>query len=454
MITRLLPRLAALLLLITLVWINVPSRIPIKFTLGSFKVDTAVEPLKIDIPLSGGKRFTKEFMTKFGLDLQGGIHLVFEVDVSKVSKEDVDDALAATRNIIERRVNPYGVSEPVIQTISSGTTQRISVDLPGEKENAEVIDRIRQTALLTFKEEGELDPNVPISIATQSAVFKLTKLTDLTGKDVKKAALTYNSQNAQPSVQLNFTPEGAKKFADITKRNVGKMVGIFLDDAILTYPTVETEILDGQAIITGQFTVDQAQELAIAINSGALPVPLKLIQNETIGPSLGAADVQKSVIAGVVGLSMVILFMILFYGRLGLLASVGLLLYGLITNALFRFVPVVLTLPGIAGFILSIGMAVDSNILIFERIKEEKRMGKSHDTAVKLGFGKAMDAIKDANITTLLVAFILLNPLNWDFLPQLGLVKGFALTLILGVVTSLFTGVVITRRLLQMFYKK
>jgi preprotein translocase subunit SecD len=433
--------------------VNLPAKIPIKFQIGKWKVNTSIGAPVISFKTGEGKEFKKEFITKFGLDLQGGSHFVFEADVSKLKTADIADAIASTRNIIERRVNLFGVSEPTIQVLQSGKTYRISVDLPGIKNHEEAINLIGQTAQLVFKEEGELDPNIPISIATQSAIFKLTKETGLTGKDVKKAEVTFNNQNGEPSVQLNFNAEGAKKFADITKRNVKKLVGIFLDADILTAPVVQTEILDGTAIITGQFTVETAKSLAVSINSGALPVPIKLVQNETIGPSLGAQDVQRSVIAGIVGLTSVILFMILYYGRLGLVASVGLLLYGLITHALFRAIPVVLTLPGIAGFILSIGMAVDSNILIFERIKEEVRNGKPHETAVRLGFGKAMDAIKDANITTLLVAFILFNPLNWDFLPQFGLVKGFALTLALGVITSLFTGVVITRRLLKIFYK-
>ena len=453
MFIRFLSRLFVLVLLIGLVWVNLPAKIPIKFQINKWKVDTNIGAPVISFKTSDGKEFKKEFITKFGLDLQGGSHFVFEADVSKLKTADIADAIASTRNIIERRVNLFGVSEPTIQVLQSGKTYRISVDLPGIKNHEEAINLIGQTAQLVFKEEGELDPNIPISIATQSAIFKLTKETGLTGKDVKKAEVTFNNQNGEPSVQLNFNAEGAKKFADITKRNVKKLVGIFLDADILTAPVVQTEILDGTAIITGQFTVETAKSLAVSINSGALPVPIKLVQNETIGPSLGAQDVQRSVIAGIVGLTSVILFMILYYGRLGLVASVGLLLYGLITHALFRAIPVVLTLPGIAGFILSIGMAVDSNILIFERIKEEVRNGKPHETAVRLGFGKAMDAIKDANITTLLVAFILFNPLNWDFLPQFGLVKGFALTLALGVITSLFTGVVITRRLLKIFYK-
>ncbi|PIZ67126.1 hypothetical protein COY13_03980 [Candidatus Roizmanbacteria bacterium CG_4_10_14_0_2_um_filter_36_35] len=181
---------------------------------------------------------------------------------------------------------------------------------------------------------------------------------------------------------------------------------------------------------------------------------IKLVEQKNIGPTLGADEVKKSVYAGVIGLIAVLLFMIIYYGRLGMIASLALIIYGLISFAIFRIIPVVLTLPGVAGFILSIGMAVDSNILIFERIKEELRKGKEFNIAVKLGFGRAIDAIKDANITTLTVAFILFNPLNWEFLPQFGMVRGFALTLAIGVATSLFTGVVITKRLIEIFYKK
>lgn len=437
-----------------LIWINLPSRIPLQFTLGDIAVDTSIGSPVLSWQDGSGQQFTKTFETKFGLDLQGGSHFVFEADTSKLNASDVEEAISSTRNIIERRVNLFGVAEPSIQVLRSGQTYRISVDLPGVKDHQEAINLIGQTAQLVFKEEGELDPSIPISIATQSAIFRLTKDTGLTGKDVRKAQVTFNSENAEPSVQLSFNDEGASKFADITKRNVGKLVGIFLDADLLTAPVVQTEILDGTAIITGQFTVESAKSLAVSINSGALPVPIQLVQSETVGPSLGARDVSLSLFAGVVGLVCVILFMIIYYGRLGLIASVGLLLYGLITHGLFRAIPVVLTLPGIAGFILSIGMAVDSNILIFERIKEELRLGKPHQTAVRIGFGKAMDAIKDANVTTLIVAFILFNPLNWEFLPQFGLVKGFALTLAIGVITSLFTGVFITRRLLKVFYTR
>ncbi len=459
-------RLITLSLIAGLLWLNFPENFPVnlsvptiqiqslrpfKPSIGSLRIDK-LNPPKISTTV-GGKIITREFTTKLGLDLQGGSHFVFETDTTKVPQADVAEALVATRNIIERRVNLFGVSEPVVQTTKSGNIHRITVDLPGIKDSQSAIDLIGRTAQLTFKEEGEIDPNVPISIATLSAVFKLTTPTGLTGKDVKKAQVVFNQENGEPNVQLQFTPEGTKLFADITKRNLRKLVGIFLDSDILTAPVVQNEIIDGTAIISGSFTVDSAKELAIAINSGALPVPIKLVEQRTIGATLGTYEVNKSVIAGVVGLSMVVLFMVMFYGRMGIVASLGLLLYGLITHALYRIVPVVLTLPGIAGFILSVGMAVDANILIFERIKDEIRQGKPKEVAIRIGFGRAMSAIKDANVTTLLVSFILFNPLNWEFLPQFGLVRGFALTLAIGVVVNLFTGIFVTRRILRFFYR-
>ena len=258
------------------------------------------------------------------------------------------------------------------------------------------------------------------------------KPSGLNGSHVKKATVQFSSGSASdvgPSVQLVFNKEGAKLFEDITGRNIGKPLGIFIDGVPVTQPpTVKQKIIGGEAVITGNFTVEEAKKLAISINSGALPIPVTLIQQSNIGPTLGKESVQKSIMAGLVGLSAVILFMIVYYGRLGVIATVGLLIYALISYAIVRSIPIVLTLPGIAGFILSIGMAVDANILIFERIKEEQRKGKAFEQAVKLGFGKAMDAIKDANIATILVAFILYNPLNWEFFPQFGLIRGFALT--------------------------
>ena len=429
------------ILLILVILIDLPKSVPVIHPVIDFTVF--------------GKKIHKEFDTKLGLDLKGGSHLVFEAEIGKLPAADRADALASARDIIEKRVNFFGVTEPNVQTAKSGNSERIIIDLPGIENVQEAVALIGQTAQLSFNEEA----TVSAAVATQTPVFaRLTQQTGLTGKHVKKATVQFGSgdgtQAGSPSVGLKFNSEGAKLFEEITRRNVGKPVGIFIDKALISAPTVQQEIIGGEAVITGQFSIDEAKNLAVAINSGALPVSINLIEQRNIGPTLGKQSIEKSIVAGVIGLSTVILFMIIYYGRLGLIAAAGLLIYGLISYAIFKAIPVVLTLPGIAGFILSIGMAVDSNILIFERMKEESRKGKNFDIAFRLGFGKAIDAIKDANIATLLVAFILFNPLNWDFFPQFGLIRGFALTLSIGVITSLLTGIVITKRLIQTFYKQ
>ncbi len=428
---KILKYLLPLLLLLLIIWIDLPWGVSINWNVLGYQVK-------------------KEFKTHLGLDLKGGSSLVFETDTSKVKKEDLQDSLNSARDVIEKRVNFFGVAEPLVQTVKIGNNYRISVDLPGIENVNDAITLIGQTAQLTFKEEA----SDSAKIATASPLLSLTKDTGLTGKHIKKASVTFDSQTGKPQVALGFNKEGVNLFADITTRNVGKPVGIFVDNFIISAPVVQQPITDGNAVITGNFTADEAKKLAIAINSGALPLPIRLVEERSIGPTLGATEVRKSVYAGMVGLLMVLLFMVVYYGKLGMIASMALIIYGLISYAIFRVIPVVLTLPGVAGFILSIGMAVDSNILIFERIKEELRKGKDFDIAIRLGFGRAIDAIKDANITTLTVAFILFNPLNWGFLPQFGMVRGFALTLAIGVATSLFTGVVITRRLINIFYKK
>jgi preprotein translocase subunit SecD len=432
------------LIAIFIIWIDLPEKI----SFGKLNIPIPKREISFDLL---GIKFKKEFKTYFGLDLKGGAHLVFEADTSKIKSEDIDDALKATRDIIEKRVNFFGVSEPQIQTVKSGNTYRISVDLPGVTDINQAINLIGKTAQLSFKELAS--PSA--KIATDSPLLaQLTKETGLTGKDIKKAQVTFDPNTGKPQVALEFTTNGKKLFGEITTRNVGKPLAIWVDNFLISAPVVQQPITDGNAVITGNFSLEEAKKLAISINSGALPLPVKLVEQKNIGPNLGEEEVRKSFIAGTIGLAMVLLFMIGYYGKLGIIASMALIIYGLISLAIFKSIPVVLTLPGIAGFILSIGMAVDSNILIFERIKEEMRKGKDFDIAIKLGFGRAIDAIKDANFTTLLVAFILFNPLNWEFLPQFGMVRGFALTLAIGVATSLFTGVIITKRLINYFYKK
>ncbi len=420
-----------LFLVLFIIWVDIPENFKEKYNIPN---DIKLGPIN------------KEIKTALGLDLKGGSHLVFDLETKNIKKEDLEDALKSSRDIIEKRVNFFGVSEPVVQTLKSGNQYRVVVDLPGIENTDEAINLIGKTAQLQFMEEKIIDNKT----ATPTATFVPT---ELTGKDIKKASLTFSQQDGRPQVALAFTEKGAKLFAEITKRNINKPLAIVIDNSLITAPIVKQEIIDGNAVISGNFSVDEAKKLAIAINSGALPVPVKLVEHKNIGPTLGQNEVKKSIYAGVIGLLAVMIFMILYYGKLGLIANLALVIYGLISLAIFKLIPVVLTLPGVAGFILSIGMAVDSNILIFERIKEEQRAGKDFETAVRLGFGRAIDAIKDANITTLTVAFILFNPLNWEFLPQFGLVRGFALTLAIGVATSLFTGVVITKRLINAFFK-
>ncbi len=422
-----------LLGLFIVVWINLPEN---KY-IPAPRIDTTVLSRHIE----------KEFTTKLGLDLKGGSQLVFEADLSKIKDSDRESALESTRDIIERRVNFFGVSESSVQTVSGQNSERIVIELPGLDNTRDAINLLGTTAKLSFMSQDKK------KIATDSVQLEsLTVDTGLSGKHIKKAQTTFDS-TGQPAVEISFTNEGAKLFENVTEKNVGKPVGIFIDSQLLSAPVVQQKITGGTAIITGSFTPEGARQLSIAINSGALPVPIKLIEQRTIGPTLGAEQVNQSIFAGSLGLLSVILFMMIYYGRLGIIAGLGLTFYALTTFAIFRTVPVTLTLPGVAGFILSIGMAVDANILIFERIKEERRAGRDHEVAVTLGFGRAIDAIKDANVTTLIVAFVLFNPLNWTFLPQFSLVKGFALTLAIGVAVSLFTGVFITRRLINTFYK-
>lgn len=389
--------------------------------------------------------FVRSLDIKQGLDLQGGTEVTLAADMSGVDPLDRQDALDSAKEVIARRVDLYGVAEPSIKTLVTNDTYRILVALPGVSNPDEALDLIGQTASLDFYD---------LPVATDSPTYADLKPTGLTGKDLKKSAVTFNPENGKPEISLQFTPEGGKKFGEITSRNIGKPVWILLDGQELTAPIVQQAILDGNAVINGEFTVEDAKNKVIALNAGALPVPIEIIKQQNIAPTLGAESVSKSISAGLVGLGLVALFMILNYGWLGLVADIGLVIYALLTLAVYKLVPITVTLPGLAGFILSIGMAVDSNILIFERMKEELRKGNEWRRSMELGFGKAWDAIKDANIATLITTFILFNPLDWTFLNSSGMVRGFALTLFLGICISLFTGIFVTRNLLRALTKK
>lgn len=437
--------------------IDLPKNLPIKINKGPIKIDTKISSPEINIQL-GDFKFQRDLTVKKGLDLQGGTHLVLEADMSNISEENREQALASARDVINRRVDLWGVSEANIQTAKTEDKYRIIVEMPGIENVDQAIDLIGKTAQLQFKRppsEEEATASAKLE-ATPSAAMEIFnyKETDLTGKNLQKAEVQFNPQTGEPVVGLTFNSEGVKEFAELTKTHQGERIAIFLDQAPLMAPVVNEPILDGKAMISGNFDVKQAKQLAIQLNAGALPVPLEVVQQKTIGATLGDQAVQKSVYAGILGLLIVGLFMVSLYGLPGFLADIGLIIYGLISLAIYKLIPITLTLPGITGFILSVGMAVDSNILIFERMKEELRMGKPFNTALELGFGRAWDSIKDANVCTLITCFVLLNPFNWPFLNTSGVVRGFAVTLGLGLFISLFTGIVVTRTLLRVFYKE
>lgn len=426
-------------------FVDLPSRFPLKFEVAGLKVDQEISRPALDLKL-GKFHFSRDLEVKQGIDLAGGTHLVFQADMSQIPQEDQDSALEGVKENIERRVNLFGVAEPLIQTSKIGGDYRLIVELAGVEEVSQAIDLIGQTAQLDFR---ELMPE-----ATEAASLTDYQETDLTGKELARSQVQFDPNTGQPVVGIEFNSEGAKKFAEITKRNIGQPVGIFLDQLPITLPLVQEEITTGEAVITGEFTLDEAKKLSIQLNAGALPVPIEVIEQRNIGATLGSESVRKSLEAGLIGLLMVIGFMAAYYGYLGVLADISLVVYGLITLALYKLIPVTLTLPGVAGFILSVGMAVDSNILIFERMKEEIRAGKPRSIAMELGFGRAWDSIRDANVATLITCFILFNPFNWSFLVTSGMVRGFALTLGIGVLLSLFTGIIVTRTILRLFSRK
>lgn len=430
------------------VYLALPENISIHQLLIGQKIDIEWFKPVINIPLSENFSLKTPAGLKQGLDLAGGIAVTLKLEMADMSGSDREAALSSAREVIARRVDLFGVAEPQIFTLTSEKDYRLVVELPGLVDSSAALELIGTTAQLEFR--------APIyQEATDSGQPQLLGFvqTGLTGKDLKRSEVNFQSQTGDPVVGLTFNEEGKEKFSQLTETYIDKPIAIFLDDQIVTAPMVRAHITTGQAIIEGEFTADEAKQLAIQLNAGALPVPLSVESQHTIAPALGADAVQKSVTAGLVGLGLVMLFMGLMYGRLGLLANLGLVIYGLLNLALYKLIPVTLTLPGIAGFILSVGMAVDSNILIFERFKEEKRGGKPEELALEHAFGRAWDSIKDANIATLITAFILFNPFAWEFLPTSGPVRGFALTLTLGILISLFTGIFVTRTLLRLVYR-
>jgi len=407
---------------------------------------------------------------KLGLDLAGGAHLVYEADTTGIAPAEVSELMNVLRDVIERRVNLFGVSEPVVYVerssfVSGEARERLVVELPGVTDVADAVAEIGRTPLLEFK---LIDPE---AMANAAMIEQLTANasgsgnigisnvsidgetpadpyidTGLTGRYLESARLEFTSGQGgqmanEPVVSIRFTPEGGQLFADITRANVGRQLAIFLDGEVISAPNINEAIIGGTAIISGGFDAREARALSENLNFGALPVPISLVSTQTIDATLGAGVVSQSFVAGVVGLILIALFMTAWYRVAGLVASIALCFYISITLALFMFIPVTLTAAGLAGFVLSLGMAVDANVLIFERMKEEYRNGKGSHEAAIMGFQRAWTAIWDTNVTALISAVFL-------FWFGTSLIKGFALVLGIGVFTSMLSAVTFTRTLL------
>ncbi len=394
------------------------------------------------------------FDFKLGLDLSGGTHLVYDTDTSKLAPTAVNDSLAALQTVIERRVNSFGVSEPVVQIEQGGALgggdKRLIVELPGITDVDEAVKLIGETPTLEFKlvKQGfeasttVASSTLPGGIAVNPAAFEDT---GLTGEYLSSAALQFGNGtgalSTEPVVQVNFNTKGAQLFSDITGKNVGRQLGIFLDGQLLSAPVINAKIDGGSAIISGSFTAQTAKELATNLNLGALPVPITLSSTETIGATLGEQALHAGVYAGIVGFIILSLFMILWYRLPGVISVLSLAIYCVLMLAVFKLIPVVLTAAGIAGFILSVGLAVDANVLIAERMKEELKAGKKTDAAIREGFSRAWLAIRDSNIAHIIAAVIL-------FWMGTSIIRGFALVFGLGVLISMFSAITISRTFL------
>ncbi|MCO6450350.1 MAG: protein translocase subunit SecD [Caldilineales bacterium] len=383
---------------------------------------------------------------RLGLDLQGGTQVVLEADLPAERSATADD-IDTARVIIERRVNGLGVAEPLVQT--SG--DRIIVALPGVEDPDAAIQALRGTGQLEFVEMGQNPVPAGTTIVTDLDTTGVTTdtivyKTVLTGDTLDTVDVTRDSNTQAIYIAFEFKPSGADIFEQYTSAHIGDFLGIVLDKTVLSAPRINSAI-PGSGIIEGQFTLDEAQNLAIQMRYGALPVPLKVVDVRTVGPSLGEDSVRSSLVAGIIGLSIVLLFMLVYYRLSGLLADLALLCYAVYNIAIYKLLPVVLTLPGIAGFLLSTGMAVDANILVFERMKEELRGGRSLPNAVDAGFSRAWTSILDSNLSTL-IACVILYYFGSNF--GASIVQGFAITLGIGVLVSMFTAMIVTRTFLHL----
>lgn len=419
----------------------------------------------INTPNNPGKdifNIQRSFDTRFGLDLVGGVQALLEADLPSDTQVTAE-SMQTARTIVENRVNGLGVNEAVVQLAGD---RRIVVELPGETDPERALETIKQTGLLEFVDFSALPVDQVINLvgtkietdfATSSEPQPTTDITGtlsadvyhtvMTGAALKTVQVTADQLSNEPQVAFELTPEGSQIFREYTERNIGKVLAIVLDKEIISAPTIRNAITDGQGVISGQFTLESANALAVQLRYGSLPIPLVIVESRTVGPTLGQDSLNKSVIAGIIGFSVVMLFMVLYYRLPGAVAILSIFIYAILTFAIYRFIPITLTLPGVAGFLLSTGSALDANILIFERFKEELRSGRTVGQAVDIGFKRAWPSIRDSNIATIITCTILF----W-FGSAFGatIVKGFSLTLAIGVIVSLFTAILVTRTFLSL----
>lgn len=395
---------------------------------------------------------------KLGLDLSGGTHLVYQADVSAIPADQVSASMEVLRTVVDARINSkevsgaLGVLEPLVQVqdggVGTGGSQQLIVDLPGVTDVAQAEATIGATPTLEFRLAGTTEPVQAVigedgTVTIPADPYAGYVSTGLTGRYLKNAAVQFDQTTGRPLVALTFNEEGSDLFQKITRENVGKTLAIFLDGAAISTPTIQQEISGGQATITGSFTPKEAKALADSLSYGALPVPIELVSSQLIGPSLGAAAMHDGVRAGVIGFAVIAIFLLFWYRLPGLVAIVALSLYVVLTLFIFKSLNVTLSAAAIAGFIISIGIAVDANVLIFERIKEELRGGRSIADAISTGFDRAWLSIRDSNVSTIITSLILFFLFGGTF------IRGFALTLLIGVLISMLSAVIISRLFLR-----
>lgn len=415
-----------------------PRPVPIKIKPRQTPTNARVIAFVIIVLISGAYFFTRNIPYKLGLDLNGGTHLTYQADISALSPETVNGSMQSLRDVIENRINGLGVSEPLVQVeqgnVGGLQVNKLIVDLPGVTDIDKAVAIIGQTPTLDFR--------IATSSSTATGTVDFIP-TVLTGRFLQKAQLEFDPQTNEPVVTLQFDSEGTKLFSDLSEQNIGRVVGIFLDGQPISTPIVQEPIRDGRAQISGNFTALQAQELVRSLNYGALPVPISLIGTQTIGASLGANALNNSIKAGLIGFIVLSLFLIIWYRLPGVVAIIALIMYIAINLVIFKIIPVTLTSAGLAAFILSIGMAVDANILIFERMKEEIKKGLSLHEAILEGFSRAWFSIRDGNLSSIITAAILF------WFATSAIIKGFALVFGIGVLTSMFTAITVSRTLLN-----